>query len=56
MVRPTIAEVLKRFWAITGESKKSDAALNGFSTPWINTGNRSSIISRTSSLTAVSCE
>ena len=53
--RPTIVEVLKKFCGIIGEGKTTDSALEGFSAPCSSIGNRSSTISFTSSLTAVSC-
>ena len=52
--RPTGADVLKRFCEIIGEGKTTDSAPEGISAPWLNTGNRSSVVSRGSS--AVSCE
>lgn len=54
--RPAIAEVLTRFYEITGEGKTTDSASGGFSDLRLNTGNRSSTISQASSSTAVSCE
>jgi len=54
--RPAIAEVLGKFCEITGEGKTTDSILGGFSASRLNTGNRSSLISYSSSLTAVSRE
>lgn len=55
-VRPAIAEVLSKFYDITGEGKTIDSTVGEFSVLGLNTGNRSSIVSHTSSSTAVSCE
>jgi len=54
--RPPITEVLSKFCEITGEGKTTDSASGGFSDLRLNTGNRSSIISHSSSSTAVSSE
>ena len=54
--RPAITEVLNKFCEITGEGKTTDFTFWGFSDLRVNTGNRSSVVSQSSSLTAVSCE
>ena len=54
--RPAITKVLDTFCEITGEGKTIDSTRGEFSVPRLNTGNRSSIVSHSSSSTAVSCE
>jgi len=52
--RPAIAEVLNKFCEITGEGKTIDSTLGGYSAPRLTTGNRSPVISHSSSLAAIS--
>ena len=54
--RPSIAEVLGKFREIIGEGKTSDSMYEEFPAPQLNTGKRSSVVSRSSSVTVVSCE
>ena len=53
MTRPTIADVLKRFCGVTGESETTDSMLEGFA-PQLKVGRRDSVVSQNSSLTTAS--
>jgi len=52
--RPTAFEVLKKFHEVIGEGRTTGSTLEGLKAPGLNAGHRGSIVSQSSSLTAVS--